>query len=304
MGFYNELCKKMASFETAYIKTSLQTGEKAFISKTEHIGLDTNFLTEEIAPKQNLVICGAGHVSKALHKVCKELGFVITVIDERPEFANTTRFEGANVICDDFKKALNTVPHTLNTYFAVLTRGHSDDMLCVSEILNKPYAYVGMIGSKRKNALVFEALLADGFTQNKINDVCAPIGIDIKAQTPEEIAISIAAQLILYKNQNSPQSTIETDILNAIIENKVAALATLAQKKGSAPRGVGAKLALLKSGDILGTVGGGKAEAFTIKQMKNHETAPVLLEIEMTNDDAKQNGMICGGVVKVLIEYF
>jgi xanthine dehydrogenase accessory factor len=148
-----------------------------------------------------LYLFGAGHVSQALSKIAKIADFHVTVIDDRAEFANRERFPDANtIIVADFHDAFNCLDFTGNEYVVILTRGHEHDAAVLGESMKKPTKYLGMIGSKRKIKIIFDHLRESGLNDNAIARIHAPIGISINAETPEEIAVSIAAELITVRN--------------------------------------------------------------------------------------------------------
>lgn len=146
-------------------------------------------------------VFGGGHVSKALVPVLKSVFFRCTVWDDLEEFANPTRFPSADELCvDSFEKISEKIQVTQEDYAVVVTRGHMWDYVCVREILKTPARYIGMIGSRKKRETVYQMLREDGFTQRDIARIHSPIGIPIGGGTPEEIAISITAELILERS--------------------------------------------------------------------------------------------------------
>ncbi|AZU64956.1 XdhC family protein [Neobacillus mesonae] len=156
----------------------------------------------------HLIIAGAGHVCEPVAKLGGMLGFYVTVIDDRPEFANTDRFPGVDeVICKPFLCYFNNVPLTSKTYILLLTRGHRFDVLSLQELLgrNVEPAYIGMIGSRRRISGVFEQLKEE-FPFERLNQIYTPVGLDIGAETPAEIAVSIMAEILKVKNGMSGES--------------------------------------------------------------------------------------------------
>jgi len=159
------------------------------------IGDDT--VVEPILRYSPLYIFGAGHVSQFISKVAKIVDFYVVVIDDRSEFANRERFPDADeIIVDSFEDVFSKLDFTGKEYAVIVTRGHSFDAYVLEEVLKRDYRYVGMIGSKRKVKIIFDNLRKMGFEEDVIKSVHAPIGIDIDAETPQEIAISIVAELI------------------------------------------------------------------------------------------------------------
>lgn len=148
-----------------------------------------------------LYIFGAGHVAQSLSKIARIAGFHITVIDDREEFANKERFPDANtIIVGDFQDAFNYLDFTGNEYVVIITRGHQLDAEALVESMKRDAKYVGMIGSKRKVKTILDHMRKSGFNEGAIGRIHAPIGISINAETPEEIAISIAAELVSVRN--------------------------------------------------------------------------------------------------------
>jgi xanthine dehydrogenase accessory factor len=148
----------------------------------------------------SLVIFGAGHVAVPVASLARLVGFRITVVDDRAEFANAQRFPQADrVLVANVDDAFNDVTIDGGTYVVVVTRGHALDEEVVAHALRTPAAYIGMIGSKRKVAAISQRLGDRGFTESDLARLHAPIGIEIGAETVEEIAISIVAQLVAVR---------------------------------------------------------------------------------------------------------
>jgi xanthine dehydrogenase accessory factor len=166
-----------------------------------HAAAAYEVLIEVVEAPARLVIVGGGHIGRALCTVAALVGFTVTVIDDRPEYAHPARFpEADRVICDDFEDALEALDSDANTYYVLVTRGHKQDELSLRVVLRKPaWAYVGMIGSKRRTSAVLQHLEDDGYPRALLDRVHTPIGLDIGAETPEEIAVSIVAELIMVR---------------------------------------------------------------------------------------------------------
>ena len=152
---------------------------------------------EPILPPAELYIFGAGHVATSLYQVSRIAGFDVTIIDDREAYANRERFpEAQQVIAEDFDKAAAQLTPSESSYIVIVTRGHRDDMRMLRWAVQTPARYIGMIGSKRKTISIFKELQKEGLPASLFDRVHAPIGLDIGAITPEEIAISITAELI------------------------------------------------------------------------------------------------------------
>jgi xanthine dehydrogenase accessory factor len=158
---------------------------------------------ESIFPLPQLVIAGAGHVGQAVTHLGSLLNFEVTVIDDRPEFANKEKLPDADrIIVDEIGNAIQNFPISSDTYFVIVTRGHYHDAIALRQCISSEAAYIGMIGSIRKIKLMRKQFLEEGWaTSRQFDSVYAPIGIDIQSKTVEEIAISIAAQLVLVRSQ-------------------------------------------------------------------------------------------------------
>jgi xanthine dehydrogenase accessory factor len=157
---------------------------------------------EPLQVSVDLYIFGAGHVSQSIAKIAKIVDFSVTIIDDREEFANRERFPDADeVVVEDFQKVFDRLRFTGKEFVTIVTRGHQYDAGVLGEILKRQTRYVGMIGSKRKVAIVFDYLKKSGFDDGAIKKVHAPIGLAIHAETPQEIAISIVAELIKVRGE-------------------------------------------------------------------------------------------------------
>lgn len=153
-----------------------------------------------------LIICGAGHIAVPLARFARQLGFQVTVIDDRSDFANPPRFPGCKVIAEDFTLALRGLHFSPATYVVVITRGHEHDADCLIEILKKNTLYVGLIGSRRRVRFVLEMLGQKGLSQKRLQEVFTPIGLPIGAESPEEIALSIVSELVCVRRKGAAQA--------------------------------------------------------------------------------------------------
>jgi xanthine dehydrogenase accessory factor len=145
-----------------------------------------------------MIIVGSGHVAVPLAEIAVMCEFAVTVIDDRPEYANRERFPSADqIIVSDPQQAVRDIDMDEDTYVVLVTRGHVLDVACLVEIINRPLAYIGMIGSKRRVRGVFELLEQEyGIDMEKAHRVYAPIGLPLAARTPAEIAVSIMGEVI------------------------------------------------------------------------------------------------------------
>lgn len=168
-------------------------------------GLDVFF--EVLQGEPTLLIVGAGHIGQALARMAKMVGFRIVVVDDRLTHANQAFFPDADkIICRDFVEALQEYPLDYNTYIVLVTRGHKHDEVSLRVVISSPAAYVGMIGSRRRVTTVLRHLVEEGVPQALVERVYTPIGLDIGAETPAEIAVSILAELIKLRRGGTGQS--------------------------------------------------------------------------------------------------
>ncbi len=157
---------------------------------------------EPIIPQALLYIFGAGHVSANLYRTAKMAGFDPVVIDDRDTYANRQRFpEAREVIAEDFDQAMSRLTPNESSYIVIVTRGHRDDMRVLRWAVQTKAGYVGMIGSKRKTIAIARELQKEGLAASLFERVHAPIGLDIGAVTPEEIAVAITAELIAVRRK-------------------------------------------------------------------------------------------------------
>ena len=294
---------------------------------------------QQIGSRPRLIICGGGHVSAALVRMASLLAFDIWVIEDRPLFADNAKRQGADhVICGDYKETLAKLQPQADDYYVCMTRGHRFDMECLTEIFTKSYAYVGMMGSKKRAVIVKKDLEESGFSQEIISGLHSPIGLAIGGQTPEEIALSVISEIVKCKNERTSCTQVDKEVLDALIEaarqqapeaqnteaqkttvqeadaknsamresNEKYMLCTIIKKNGSAPRGVGTQMLVSSDNRIVGTIGGGCAEAEVISHcrrlFREQQFKCELMDVSMHTDDAEKEGMVCGGSISVLLE--
>jgi xanthine dehydrogenase accessory factor len=161
---------------------------------------ETFLLFERLQPTPRLVICGAGHVGASLAKLGTFVGYQTTLIDDRPEFLSRDRFPDAQielVVTDDWGSAVReAIGNGAGVSVAVVTRGHNEDEQCMHAVIRTSPDYVGLIGSKRRTSIVIERLREAGATEEQLKKIRAPIGLDIGAVTPEEVALAIISEIV------------------------------------------------------------------------------------------------------------
>lgn len=162
-----------------------------------------DFYVEPVMPEPVLYVFGGGHVSLQIVPMAVRVGFKVVVIDDRPEFADPKKFpEAVNVHEYPFEGVFERLSVDRFSYIVIVTRGHIHDRTVLTQSMKTKAGYIGMIGSRRKRAIVYKKLLEEGFTQDDLDRVYSPIGIDIHAETPEEIAVSIVAELIKVRAES------------------------------------------------------------------------------------------------------
>lgn len=172
----------------------------------EHSALTV--LLEPMSWPGRVVIAGAGHVGAATASLAAQTGFQTIVLDDRPEFVPAERLprNDQRLLIDDFSACLDGLNLAQEDFVLILTRGHLQDKTVLAQALQTKAGYIGMIGSRTKREATYNALLQQGFTQADLDRVTCPIGLDIGAQTPEEIAVSIIAQLIAHRAGSKSRS--------------------------------------------------------------------------------------------------
>lgn len=255
---------------------------------------DVSVIREEwFCPQPHLIICGGGHVAREVAALAAHLDFRVTVLDDRADLVTRERFPTADqVICDSYENLENYLEP--GACYVVVTPDHKADLLCVSKILPTKYAYLGMIGSRKKVAATFENLRRANFTEAQIGTIFAPIGLPIGAVTPAEIAFSILAQIIQEKNKSHAASA-DRELLE--IKDK-GVLCVITEKHGSAPRGVGSMM-FVGEDKVLGSIGGGEPEYLAIRHARECDSIESRQYV-LNNRGANGLDMICGGTIQVM----
>lgn len=245
-----------------------------------------------------LVICGGGHVARALAPAARAVGFAVTVLDDRPELLRPELFPPDTDLRSGSFETLLEGDFGPNPFFAIMTRGHLGDWVCLERILNRPHAYVGMMGSRKKAAATRQRLEEQGVDSAVIDSVHTPIGLDIGAETPAEIAVSIVAELIRCRKALGRSAPLDSGLIDAL-DQPPYALVTLVDCQGSTPREPGARMLVKSDGSIRGTIGGGVSEAAATAQalqaLERNEPAVGTYRLDGSA------GSICGGAVRYLI---
>lgn len=283
-----------------------------------HTEFSKNAVTiwEPMLPKERLIVLGGGHIALPVCEFAAKCGFSVYVADDRPAFANRDRFPLAEqVLCDTFENSIRRLEITPYDFIVVITRGHVHDADCLRVILSgiQP-AYLGLIGSRRRVRGLMQMLEQEGYSKEKMDRICTPIGLEIGAVTPGEIAVSILSQVIAYKRL--PEHSIDgirccndSDLELNTIETLAAhhgpkSVVTVIETKGSTPREAGAKMIVEPNGRIYGSIGGGCSEGAVIRDAIDliGTGRYKIVSIDLTGEVAESEGMVCGGTMKVLIE--
>lgn len=283
------------------------------------IQTDEKTVIRRFIPHQRLILLGGGHIASALCHFADRLDFDVTVVDDRPDFANAQRFPDASqIICDGFVSAIRKLEISEYDYVAVLTRGHRWDKECLLQLSKgiQPY-YVGQVGSRRRVQELFRLLREEeGVSPAFLEQVCTPIGLDIGAQTPQEIAVAILAELIQKRSRRpkEEQFLVQTNYEEAIFQDLLSGtdltepgrrvIAVIVDTKGSVPARTGAVMCCNLLGRTAGTVGGGCGENAVITEAREvlQSGKPKLVAVDMTGDISEDDGMVCGGTMKVWLE--
>lgn len=274
-------------------------------------GRDGRIFCENPGRRPLLVICGAGHVSLSVIRLGKSIGFYTIVLEDREAFSENARWAGADeVFCEPFETGMERIRGTPDTYFVIVTRGHRYDTICLRLAVQKENAYVGMMGSRKRVGIVKEQLLSEGADAERLRRVHMPIGLSIGAETPEEIAISIMAEIIQVKSSDGRSEGYTEEMLSYLTgeraEEKQKVLAVIIARRGSAPRKTGTKMLILEDGLCVGTIGGGYAEAAikreSLRMMAYEEIPREIFTVNMTGEKAQEAGMVCGGTIEVYLE--
>jgi xanthine dehydrogenase accessory factor len=297
----------------ACISRAFATGELQIIERAGQ----KIIIIEPFFPQPRLIIFGGGHIAKPLCEFASRAGFAVTVIDDRLSFANQGRFPDAQkVICESFEKCFDLLQFDSYTYAVVVTRGHRHDLDCLRAVVQKQWAYAGMIGSRRRVKTILDQLQNEGYAQDVLSKINAPRGLEIGAVTPEESAMSLLGQVISFRRLQNPSlgrnsekinwTEFDREVIEELSHDKQEAkvLVTVISARGSVPRRAGAKMLVWPDGRILGSIGGGCSEGLIIQTALDviRRGGYQIQKIDMTVSVAEDEGMVCGGTMKAVIE--
>lgn len=308
---------------------------RSFTGSTALLEIDGESLfLDRLHRQMKLVICGAGYVGLALLKLALCMGIDTVIIDDRSEYAGQAQAAAdalaassagagrAQVICRPFGQGLREAGADQGTYFVFATRGHHYDSECILTCAALPHAYLGLMGSRSRTALLLDDLQKEGLDPVIRQSIHTPVGLAISAQTPEEIAVSILAEIIQEKNTSTGSCSFPPALLKELARSGRPAgiLAAVVRKQGSAPRQAGTRMLILSDGTSCGTIGGGAAEGAVIAKARSllagnapGSISPLLMRADMTGEQAYRHStkleevhadqvLLCGGIVDVFLE--
>jgi xanthine dehydrogenase accessory factor len=317
MEVNDEIKEGLNKQQTVYLKSVYKNGKIAKkVTESggfafDYISDDEFSLTEKISKQGKVIILGAGHIALPLYELSLMLGYKPLIFDDRPSFANSARFPKGEVIMDEFTNLKNKITLTPQDIVIIVTRGHKHDEDVLRWVLDYDFmpAYLGMIGSKKRVEIVKDNLEKDGFEREKIDKLYSPIGLKINSITPAEIAIAIFAEIIsvLREGTDKKIEEFDGDVLAELLKEKpdYKMLITILKAEGSTPRTVGAKMLLTEFGKTLGSIGGGCTEGEVITEaitMYKKNIPYKLFHLDLSGNNAEEDGMVCGGNMLVLIE--
>jgi xanthine dehydrogenase accessory factor len=292
------------------------------------------FLTH-CGPPLEAWIFGAGHIACALSPILAGLGWRVVVCDDRAEFVTVERFpDAAELRAGGFDESARVCAQRSETWLILVTRGHAHDQVILREFVTsreaadlQPPQYIGMIGSKRRVGTVRRQLSAQGFPALFLDNLHAPIGLPIGADSPGEIAIAIAAEMVALRRgrcwdhsagafsdlRHETAATADTAgcldlwrrIASVLASGVPAVLATIVERRGSTPRGIGTQMAVFGNGAAIGTIGGGCGEGVVLRaarEMLLGSGQPRFLAIDLTGDQSSEAADVCGGRYSVFLE--
>ncbi|RAL27063.1 XdhC/CoxI family protein [Thermoflavimicrobium daqui] len=250
-------------------------------------GKEIEIMVEPILPSPTLLVCGSGHIAQYLVSLGKMLSYQVIVVDDRPQYIHSPSFSQADQIrCGSFDEVLTTLTFHSECYAVLATRSHQTDAVCLASLMERSLSYIGMVCSKRKAQSIFSLVKDWGLDHRLYPHIYAPVGLDIHSETPQEIALSILAeiQLVRYGGTGRPISQMERqkvhtsdegrirpelDIFEKMAESweekKPFASVTIIDAVGHVPRGIGSRMIVWEDGTIYRTIGGGKRESEIIE---------------------------------------
>ena len=288
------------------------TVDKAKLNSLCMVG-EMECFVQPVENDPSVLVLGAGHVSRAITDLLLFIGCRVTVVDDRPEYVVPEFFdERVTRKCLPLENFKNDLPLDEYNGFIIVTRAHEYDNICLEQLRGYLPTYMGVMGSQKRIHHAFEVLREQGWTQDELDMVYAPIGLDLGAQTPEEIALSIVSEYLAVVRGKKGGSlrkgrVIHREFIEYLSErkNETLAVATILYTCGSTPRKAGTSMVVFPDGSIFGTIGGGRAEneiRLSAVDSLNKKEAHRRIDVHLDDDVAVKEGMVCGGQMDVWIE--
>ena len=283
-----QILEETGKVKTAMVLNGNHKGEKCLIKENHCLSSDENTADFWKKYEADLAEC---QETKVVHM--GDVDFFVEIYVKNPQLID-------RLIKGSYDELSDKIPAYENAYYVIVTRGHRGDSACARQILRRPYTYLGMIGSKNKVKLTREKLLGEGFSEEQLNSIHAPIGLPIGGHMPAEIAVSIAAEIVQEKNRYDV-SYIDGAVEDAVRKKENGIMITIISKSGSSPRGTGSKMFIDEDGNSYGSIGGGNVEFQALKYAPEAQHGEIR-KYNLSNQGGANLGMICGGEVEVLYE--
>ena len=289
-------------FDAAFSYDEYSSGSGKIMKKA-----GISYFAESIGIRRKAVICGGGHVALNVLKLLVMLGIETYVLEDRLSFAEEAKKNGAEeVFVGSYRENLEHIGDGEDLCYIIMTRGHRYDMECLEYVLSHRFAYAGMMTSRKRIRTARELMAQKGIPNESFDKIHAPIGVSIGAETPEEIAVSVCAEIISELHRLGTNE-MPKEIVSALTDHRERVLAEIVSRKGPAPRLPGTKMVVFRDGSFAGTIGGGCFEAEVIRKARDlmtEGTGGILMTVDLTGGDSSAaDGMACGGVMEVLLEY-
>lgn len=291
------------------IYNNVHKGKPAYYRAT----VKDNVYSRKFIPEERLILFGAGHIAQPTCEMAHMLDFKVSVVDDRIAFANKERFPNASeILCMPFEDTVKQLGIRDTDYVCIMTRGHQYDGFIIRRILEGEIPeFLGMVGSRRRIHGLKNALLQEGYKEDDVNKLIAPLGIKINSVTVPEIAVSICAQLVQHRRSKPEveetileQTNVDENLVDFLASGQKGSVMMVLSTKGSTPVKSGAIMAIDAGGKTYGTIGGGCSEAdimgYARRIIGTGKSRTV--DVDMTNEVAAEEGMACGGTMNVLIE--
>lgn len=290
MGIYEELAMRLRTEDVILSTRRLDDG-----TFEEWLG-EGGEQVSRLAYPPHLVLFGGGHIAQALTPMAKACGIRATVVDDRAEVLTYDHFpQGTELIHSPFTELPEQrLERIAKPYYCIFTHGHSADAECLSWAGTRKSAYIGMIGSRRKIEACKEVAHARGVAEEVLSTIHSPIGLEINAVSPAEIAVAIMAEIISVYRKDKSTIFVDSSLIERIATSR-GTVCRIVKASGSSPGKEGA-LMLVEGDEVHGTVGGGEVERLAIEEAKRTAQAHL---VDYDLSDGGGAGMVCGGAVTI-----